>query len=264
MIIALHGLEGAADRPYIRGQISYFSERGWDGLGVNWRGCSGRINRLPRSYHMGATEDLKAVVDHAIQLGYRQIGIVGFSLGGNVLLKYLGEQGDAAPPQVVGGVAFSVPCHIQSANIQIDRRRNRLYRSRFLKSLNAKMIAKAALFPEALRLPARMPTTFAGFDDRFTGPLHGFRDAIDYWTQCSSINYLTGIRRLTLLVNAADDTFLSDECYPVAIAREQEFLHLEIPNYGGHVGFHGADKNGHYWSEHRTFEWLNNLLEESS
>ncbi len=260
LIIALHGLEGAADRPYIRGMMRYFNERGWDAVGLNFRSCSGRPNRLLQSYHMGASYDLVAVVAHAIALGYTTIVPIGFSLGGNVTLKYMGEHGDTLPAEVKAAVAFSVPCHIATANKLIDRRHNRVYRQRFLQSLLIKMRVKASLFPDRLQVTEPLPRGFQDFDDQYTAPIHGFRDAADYWKSCSSLYFLSGIQRPTLLVNANDDTCLSEDCYPREIARAHPYLFLEIPAYGGHVGFTRFKEDASFWSEERAYRFIEEVV----
>lgn len=253
LLIALHGLEGSADRPYIRGILQEFFQHGWEGLGVNFRGCSGRPNRQPRSYHMGATDDLDLVLRHIHAHGrYRTVVLVGFSLGGNVLLKYIGERGDKAVGVVDAAVAFSVPCHIPSANIEIDKWYNYLYLQRFLRSLHEKIQEKARRFPGLIDLSGPAPRSFREFDDRYTAPLHGFRDATDYWESCSSLRFLPEIRLPVLLVNALDDTFLSKACYPVDLARDSPYLFLEMPKWGGHVGFATYNGQGAYWSEQRA------------
>lgn len=257
LLVALHGLEGSADRPYLRGLIRYFNRQGWDGLGVNFRSCSGEMNTTLRSYHMGETEDLDRVLRHVERLGrYREIALVGFSLGGNVILKYLGERGQQTSPLLKAAVAFSVPCHIASANERIDRWYNRLYLYRFLSSLNAKMKEKARRFPDAVRIERSMPKSFKVFDDRYTAPLHGFRDAHDYWESSSSLYFIPDIRLPTLLVNAADDTFLSEKCYPLKMAAKHRYLHLEIPRWGGHVGFYSRNGDKAIWSEKRAFAFI--------
>ncbi|MEM7571827.1 MAG: alpha/beta fold hydrolase [Bacteroidota bacterium] len=264
LVIILHGLEGAADRPYIRGMARQFVAHGWDALCTNHRGCSGRMNRLLRMYHMGASDDVARLVQHAIAEGYQRIGIVGFSLGGNLTLKYLGETAKELPTQVIGGVAFSVPCHIASANVEIDKPKNRLYLRRFLKSLNEKVRLKHQLFPEQMPIPSgktgdRWPHNFQTFDDRFTGPMHGFRDAADYWEQSSSRQFVPRIEVPTLLVNASNDSFLSEQCYPREEAASMNNFWLEIPDYGGHVGF-GGQIGQPYWSEQRALDFLTDCL----
>ncbi|MEO0787367.1 MAG: alpha/beta fold hydrolase [Bacteroidota bacterium] len=260
LLIALHGLEGSSVSYYAQGVGKHFSEAGWDVLVTNHRGCSGRINRLLRMYHMGATDDVGRLVKHGVELGYKKIGIVGFSLGGNLCLKYLGEEGHRVPAEVVGGVAFSVPCHIASANRKIDKPHNRIYLLRFLRSLNNKVRLKHRDYPDRIALPTgqngdKWPSSFAEFDDRFTGPIHGFAGAEDYWEKSSSRQFIPGIKVPALLVNAQNDTFLSQECFPFDEARAMENFWLETPEKGGHVGF-GGPKGEAYWSEQRALQFF--------
>lgn len=256
LLIGLHGLEGSTERPYMRGLFRYFSERGWDTVGLNFRSCSGSMNRNLRMYNMGETEDLHTVVRHVTGLGYSEIAIVGFSLGGNVTLKYMGESGQSLHPAVRGAVAFSVPCDMPSANVAFMRRENKVYLHRFLKTLNAKMLDKQVHYPTQLQLPKQMPTTFGEFDSQFTGPIHGYRDAEDYWNSCSSVHFIPNIQRPTLMVNAADDSFLEAACFPFELARAHPMFHLEVPRHGGHCGFCGSNSAGEYWYEKRAFDFL--------
>lgn len=256
LLIALHGLEGDTTRPYIKGLCRHFSNQGWDALALNQRTCGGRMNRLPRAYHMGVTDDLNRVVEYAIQCGYDKIGLVGFSMGGNHVMKYLGEYAGQLPPAVIGGVAFSVPCHIASSSAEIDQWYNKLYVRRFLKGLMSKIEAKNLQWPDRFDVSGPAPKTFYEFDDRYTGPLHGFSGADDYYEKCSSRQFIPNIKRPCLLVNAQDDTFLSEQCYPREEASKMPHFFLEMPKYGGHVGFGGA-QDGSYWSEQRALEFLN-------
>lgn len=261
LLIGLHGLEGSADRPYIRSMVRHFNRRGWDAVGLNFRGCSDEPNRLLRSYHIGETGDLRWVIRHAIQnKGYRAIVLAGYSLGGNVLLKYLGEDAEQVPNEVLGGVAFSVPCDIEGANVEIHRPRNRIYQRRFMVSLNAKMLQKAQQFPGQINLPDPMPTTFRGFDDHFTAPLHGFRDAVHYWDSCNSLQFLPTLCRPALLASALDDSFLSDTCYPYDLAEQLPQFYLETPRHGGHVGFVTQWGRGAYWPERRAYRFVEEVL----
>lgn len=254
--IVIHGLEGDASRHYVKGMVRQFNRQGWDAVGMNFRSCSGRPNRQKRSYHMGASDDLALVVSHLVNKGYESIVPIGFSLGGNVTLKYLGENGTKLPTEVKAGVAFSVPIEIISANQEINHPRNRIYLNRFITSLTEKVVAKAKFYPELNDLmPATPPQNFAEFDSIFTGPIHGYKDAMDYWTHTSSIQFLDKICRPTLLVNALDDSFLSKECYPYDLAKRSKYFYLETPKHGGHVGF--ASFSRQFWSERRAWEFVN-------
>lgn len=260
LVIVLHGLEGNADRPYVRGMIKLFNQQGWDGLGMNFRGCSGEMNRQLASYHMGKTEDLECVVQHILnkfESLYREIALIGFSMGGNVILKYLGEQGVKMNPIIKKAVVYSVPCHIESANTEIHKKQNALYLKRFMNKLNEKTAIKAKLFPETIQFDQKnKPKDFYLFDKLYTAPINGFKSNVDYWQRASSFQFLKNISIPTLMINAADDTFLSEACYPKELAEKHPFLFLEIPKYGGHVGFVTFGKNGVFWSEKRALEFI--------
>jgi len=265
LVVVSHGLEGSSDRAYVRGMARAFNRIGWDALAWNLRGCSGEPNRLLRSYHSGATEDLDAVVRHALSRGYAAVGLVGFSLGGNLTLKYLGERGDAADARVVGGVAFSVPCDLAASAARLARPENLAYMRRFMLSLLPKLEAKRARFPG--RLPdvdVSKIRTFAEFDGAYTAPAHGFASAEDYWRRASSRSFLPGIRRPTLLVNALDDPFLAPACFPEAEARANPHFHLLTPRWGGHVGFMHDRLDGTYWSEQVATAFLEEVARGAS
>lgn len=251
IIILTHGLEGSSDRPYIRGMSNVLNANGWDAVAVNFRSCSGEPNLQPYSYHSGSSNDLKLVIEH-VQKSYAQIAGIGYSLGGNVLLKYLGEQG--ADSKLLGGVAFSVPCDLKGSAQQLTRWDNRLYMWNFMRLLKAKVEEKATRFPGIVDASEfDSIKTFEEFDNRYTAPLNGFKNAEDYWAQCHSKRVLPHIKVPTLLVNAKDDPFLSDSCYPQKEAQENPHFTLEIPKYGGHVAF---QQKGMYWSEQRAINFL--------
>ena len=260
LAILCHGLEGDTDAGYIRGMSTALAGAGWDVLAWTFRGCSPSAeNRLLRFYHSGETDDLRGVIRHA-EAPYAQIVLVGFSLGGNIVLKYLGEQ----PPEqkIVGAVAISVPIDLAASTRALDTHwGNRLYLQRFLKTLIAKVEAKAARFPDKLDLRGiRQTRTFLEFDDRYTARIHGFRDAADYWRQSSSRQFLPRIDVPTLLINALDDPFLPPECFPVPEAKANPKLFLETPAHGGHVGFvDWATFRRSPWAERRTVEFLSGV-----
>lgn len=261
LVVALHGLEGQADRAYIRGMIKHFNQQGWDGLGMNYRGCSGETNLQLQTYHMAATGDVHEVLSHINEEGaYESVVIVGFSLGGNLTLRLLAEVANNPPSWLKAGVAFSVPCDITSANTEIHRWFNYLYLRRFLKTLNAKAVVKAKQFPEKVQMPTKMPKSFYEFDDWFTGPIHGFKDGADYYNKANSLQILDAIKIPALLINASDDTFLSSACYPAEIARTSPYLFFERPDHGGHVGFGQFDASTPYWSERRAYQFVEEIV----
>lgn len=256
--VVTHGLEGSTSAAYIRGMVRALSRRGWDVLAWNLRGRSGTPNRRPGAYHSGLTSDLGAVVRHAFAEGrYREAALVGFSLGGNLTLKYLGERGGEVNKRIRSAVTFSVPCDLASSADALARWTNRHYARHFLRSLKATVRLKAEAHPEEISLDGygRL-NTIRAFDDRYTAPLHGFQDAEDYYAQSSSRPFLPQIRVSTLLVNAADDPFLALPCYPFEEAQESAHLFLEVPRTGGHVGFVRFGSGGEYWSEVRAAAFL--------
>ena len=257
LVIISHGLEGSSERHYVKGVAHYFYQRGWDALGWNCRGCSGEMNRLPRFYHHGATEDIAAVIDHAIQKKYSHIVLVGFSMGGSMSLKYLGERKDQLPSEIKAAVTFSVPCDLGSSARELDKPNKKFYLNRFLKKLEKKIRAKSLKFPQLISSEGfENIKTFRDFDNRYTAPLHGFADADDFYTKASSGSFISSIQIPTLIVNAINDPFLSEACYPFDIAKTSAHVHLETPARGGHVGFTLAGMT-ESWMEVRAFEFIN-------
>lgn len=250
VIILLHGLEGHAQRPYITGSAKLFNNNAIDACAVNFRGCSGEDNRFYSSYHSGATDDLDDVVHHCIQKGYTTIYIKGISLGANITLKYLGEQ-RKLPTALKAAVAVSVPCHLESSAKELHKLKNKPYAIRFLKHLLEKLERKHQNFPERINKETiRSIKTLYDFDEVYTSKAHGFTNALDYYTKSSSLQFLPTIKVPTLIINALNDSFLSPECFPIKEAKANKNLFLEMPKYGGHVGF--IDKNNVYYNEKRA------------
>lgn len=265
LVIVSHGLEGHSRREYVLGTLREANRHGLDGLGWNFRSCGGEMNRLPRMYHSGATDDLHRVVEHAAARGYRRIHLIGYSMGGNLSLVYAGREAGRLPAEVKSVTAFSVPCDLAGSARQLAQFRNRVFMWKFLADLKEKIALKAQRFPQLVSLDDYDSIrTFQTFDDRYTAPLHGFRDAEDYWQQSSSLRYLSAIRIPALLVNARNDPFLSDSCYPLDIARDHPFLSLEMPASGGHVGFILRSADQTYWMEQRALEFIRSLPQDAS
>jgi predicted alpha/beta-fold hydrolase len=235
VLVLLHGLEGSSDSHYARRLAARFGEAGWRVAIPHWRGCSGEPNRLARAYHSGDTEEL----DWLLTRFGAAVDALGVSLGGNVLLKWLGERGAAAAARVRRSATVSAPLDLGAAAGALDRGLNRLlYTRMFLDTLKPKSLAKLERFPglyDGARL--RRARTFREFDDLVTAPLHGFRDAEHYWTESSSGRYLQGVRVPTLLINARNDPFLPEPALLAAAAKAAPCIELELPRTGGHVGF---------------------------
>lgn len=258
LVILSHGLEGNSARQYIKGMARIFNQAGWDALPWNYRSCSGEANRLLASYHSGFTDDLDRVVTHAAaREKYQEIALIGFSIGGNITLKYAGEMGEDIHPLIKRIVAFSVPCDLHKSAIQLARPSNKIYMKRFLKMLHLKIKDKMKMMPGAINDDDyHLIKTFEDFDNRYTAPLNGFKDAHEYWEKASCKRYLPAIAIPSLLVNAANDPFLTPECFPVREAVENANFFLESPPSGGHTGFIEFNTAGHYWSEKRALAFV--------
>jgi hypothetical protein len=251
-VIISHGLEGNSSRAYIRGMARALYDAGFDIIAWNYRGCSGELNRQRRFYHSGATDDLATVIAFTATM-YPEISLVGFSLGGNLTLKFLGE--GPSHPAVQKAVAFSVPMDLYTSCLEISRPGNWIYEKRFLKSLLQKVRTKAAVRTDLPIANLDSIKTLMDFDNVFTGPVHGFLNARDYYTRCSALPLLRNITIPTLVVNAKNDPFLSRACFPEAAATSPAVT-LEYPDHGGHVGFALFDQKGLYWSDMRAVAFL--------
>ncbi len=260
IVVILHGLEGNATRKYVLGMVHIFNGAGFDTVSMNFRGCSGEPNKNLRFYHSGETGDLHTVIQYLVSLEkYTAIHLVGFSLGGNVTLKYLGEQGAALDSRVKSAVAISVPCDLKSGSGELEKKHNIIYMQRFIRDLGEKLRLKEQQFPGSISLDHYANIrSFRQFDDRYTAPMHGFKDALTYWEQCSSLPLLRYIRIPVLVINAKDDPFLGKECYPYEIAAESAYLFLETPHQGGHVGFVKFGEE-FYWSEKRALAFIKEI-----
>ncbi len=258
LVIICHGLEGSSHSTSVVGMAKHLSQNGFDALVLNFRSCSGEMNRQLRFYHSGETGDLGFVIDRVIKENkYREILLVGFSLGGNVVLKYTGEQGVNIPKQITKTIAISAPCHLESSAYYLNRWSAKIYLNNFLRSLEKKIIIKHQQMPDKISIEGMdQIRTFHDFDNRYTGPMHGFKDAHEYYTKSSSVYYLEKICIPTLIINGANDPFLPMACYPVQIAESHKFVNLEIPESGGHVGFFEGHLKGAFWTERRAVEFL--------
>ncbi len=253
VVIVQHGLEGSSDRPYVVGMAKCFFDAGYDILTWNFRGCSGEINLAKRLYHSGTTDDLHTVINLASEK-YQEIYLVGFSLGGNLTLKYLGEQ--KPNPKIKKGVAISAPLDLHLGVLELHSAKGWIYEKRFVKNLKAKARLKVAQHPGLINLDilSKIKTLY-DFDDQVTAPVHGFNDAADYYEQCSSKNFINSIRTPTLVLNAINDPILSKQSFDHTLFRNLETVHLETTKYGGHVGFTQHHPQGYFWSEERALRF---------
>lgn len=240
LVIILHGLEGSSRAPYVQALLGSIYAAGWDSVAINMRTCSGVPNRLKQTYHSGKTEDLEWVVNDFIEKEKcGKIYLVGYSIGGNILLKWLGERGGAIPRGVQKAVAISVPYDLTVSVQLMDRGFNRrIYTHALLASLKAKIRMKEKQFPAAIRYDlAKRSATFKEFDGRVTAPLNGFRDEVDYWIKTSCKHFLESIAVPTLLIHAEDDPFFPGKLLPADVIRRSKYLKSLIVPHGGHLGF---------------------------
>jgi predicted alpha/beta-fold hydrolase len=255
LLTLFHGLEGSSSSHYARTLAAQALAAGWRCVVPHFRGCSGELNRLPRAYHSGDSAEIRWMLER-LDASYAPEGIlhaVGVSLGGNALLKYLGEQGAAA--RVTRAVAVSAPLDLAAAGRALDRGLSReIYTRMFLKSLKKKSFAKLDRHPglfDAARL--RRARTFWEYDDTFTAPVHGFLGADDYWARSSSAPWLTRIRIPALVLNARNDPFLPAQALDAMRGRDiPSNVTMEFPHTGGHAGFPGRGR----WLARRTLAFL--------
>jgi len=261
IVIVLHGLEGSSDSPYARGLLRAIERRGWRGVVMHFRGCSGEPNRLARSYHSGDTGDLAFLVTTLRRREPRApLATVGFSLGGNVLLKWLGKAGGVTPLRAA--VAVSVPFVLHGAAERLQQGFSRLYQWRLLRSLRRTVDAKR----RHMELPLKIRDlstlkNFRDFDEYVTAPLHGFDSADHYYTVSSSRQYLGGITVPTLLLHARDDPFMTESAIPRP-DELSESVTLELSPHGGHVGFVAGiwPWRPRYWLDERIPAYLARYL----
>lgn len=265
LVVLIHGLEGSSESKYMAAASNHFNTLNIDTVCFNLRSCSGDDNLLLGTYHSGKTEDVSFVVDYLLaHYNYKNIILVGYSLGGNLTLKYLGEKATDLSPIIKGGIAVSVPIDLATAEIEMDKLKNKLYMEMFFKTMKNKVLEKAYKFPEYQLDKGKLfkATKFKHLEHLYTVPVFGFSSPEDYWQKASAKPYISTINRPTLLINAKDDTFLSEECFPYEEARSSEFFHLEVPNFGGHVGFMSSfNPLENNWLELRIAEFISkNIL----
>ncbi len=265
LAILIHGLEGSSESKYILSTANELNGKGIDTVSFNLRGCSGEDNWLIGTYHSGKTEDVDFVVNHILDTyDYENILIIGFSLGGNLTLKYMGEYSEKLSPKIKGAIATSVPIDITSSEREMDKLKNKLYLEEFLKTIRLKILEKSYKFPDFRLDKDKLfkAKRFKHLEHLYTVPVFGFESPEDYWQKASSKPYLSKINKPTLLINAKDDSFLSPECFPFEEAGDSEFFFLEVTKYGGHVGFISTFKQQESrWLEKRISRFIDENIQ---
>jgi predicted alpha/beta-fold hydrolase len=260
LVIVCHGLEGSSRAGYVRGVLAQLRARGLAALAMNFRSCSGEPNRLLRSYHSGETGDLEHVIDRLrAERPGRALALCGFSLGGNVVTKYLGERGTGAPSEIRAAAVISVPFDLDGCCTALDGPglAARIYRERFLRQLRRKALHKAKRFGEIDVARTRAAHTLRAFDDAVTAPTHGFASAADYYARSSSLAVLDGVVHPLLAIHAEDDPFIPPHTVPRAALARNPHITFESSAQGGHVAFvHGPPWRAERHAEARAVAFL--------
>ena len=260
LVLLIHGLEGSSESKYMASTSNFLNNKGLDTVCFNLRSCSGEDNLLLATYHSGKTEDVDFIVNHLLNsYDYKNLILIGFSLGGNLTLKYMGEYQKKLSDKIKGAIAVSVPIDIATAEVEMEKLKNKLYVEMFFKTMKNKVLEKAYKYPEFNLDKDKLfkATKFKHLEYLYTVPVFGFKSPDDYWKNASSKPYISKIDRPTILINAKDDTFLSAECYPRKEAIQSKYFFLEIPNFGGHVGFMSSFKPyENIWLEKRIARFI--------
>ncbi len=264
VIIAIHGLEGSSDSSYIKSLTQYANQQKYDVIVMNQRGCSGEPNLLLSSYHSGKTNDLLEVI-HFVEKKelYNEIHIVGYSLGGNLTLKLMGELGKNHLSIIKTATGVSVPCELKGSSEVLNNGFNKLYQHGILQSLLKKAEQKMEKFPNSgidkdKILKAK---NFEAYDEYFTAVVNDFQSADDYYKKSSCKQYIKDIKVPSLIISALDDSFLSDDCYPYEEVKNNKYVQLLTPKYGGHVGFYTSfNKEKNYWLEKQIIDFIENRI----
>lgn len=258
-VLLLHGLEGSIHSDYIRGVMCKLNQRGYRACLMHFRGCSDEPNRLAEWYHSGKSDDPQLILEFLKdQMEIEVYAAVGFSLGGNVLLKWLGEQGTNTSLQ--RAAAMSVPFRLDHAAERMSQGFSRIYQRSLVSTMVQSYKDKFAVIPSPLDVDVDAIDTFWQFDDQVTAPLHGYKGADDFYARASSRQFIPQIRVPTLILHAIDDPFMYPHTPPVA-DELPENVWLELPEHGGHVGFVSGMIPGlaNYWGERRLVEWIDSV-----
>ena len=256
IVLVLHGLEGSLDSHYANGIVYQLEQAGYKPVFMYFRGCSGRMNRLPRAYHSGDTGDIAAVVEHINEkTGRYPYGVIGYSLGANALLKWLGETGEGNP--VKRAAAVSVPFKLHDAGRRLEQGLSKLYRENLLVSLRKKYTKKFAQMSSPLNVDVNSLKSFWSYDDQVTAPLHGFSGAKEYYDQSSSLQYLKHIHVPTRIIHALDDPFMFRTTAPED-GQLSKAVDILLTQHGGHVGFVSGKTpfTAYSWSEKKIIEFM--------
>lgn len=268
-MLIVHGLEGSSSSVYMLGTASKAFSAGFNVLRLNMRNCGGTEHLTETLYHSGLSQDFRAIIRELIEKdGLKRIFLVGFSMSGNIALKYAGEEGASAPPELAGICAVSPSVDLHASAHEIERRSNWMYRQRFMASLRRRIRYKQRLYPEIYDTHGLWRVrSLRQFDDRYTSKHGGFTSADDYYTRASSISLIRHIRTPVLIIHAQDDPFIPFHPLRDDSVKENPYVLLLAPEHGGHVGFLSAEANGdkdRFWAENRVVEFCKLINEKIS
>ncbi|MDY0779614.1 YheT family hydrolase [Tenacibaculum sp. IB213877] len=262
LILLIHGLEGSSNSNYMITTANELNKHCYDAVCMNLRGCSGEDNLLLGTYHSGKTDDIDFVINYLTSnYTYDNIIICGFSLGGNLTLKYLGEY-SSIPTEVKGGIAVSVPIDLTSSQAELGKLKNKIYMKEFLRTMKLKILEKSEKFPD-FELNKELlfkASKFKHIEKQFTVPVFGFKSSEDYWKRASCKPFIPKIQHKALLINALDDSFLSEKCFPTKFAENMDNFYLMMPKYGGHVGFISSFTGENRWLENKIVHFIKEYL----
>ena len=262
LAIFTHGFLGNSTRPYVLGGVKAFNSVDYDALAWNHRGLGGENNRFEKITTHGSSEDLAEVILYALsKKQYREIVLVGYSKGGNISMKYAGEQGKNIPPEIKKIMAISCPTDLQGSVDVMGR--EGFYTERFKTKLIKFLLNRSELIDNQTLKDFSKFKYLHDFTDNYIAPLHGFRDGRDYYEQCAAMFWVDKIRVPTLILNAKNDPVLSESCAMLEVAKKSDYIFSELPNYGGHCGFYQPNSNGLYWGDNRMIEFLKENLYDS-
>ena len=262
LVFICHGLEGSSRQPYVKGVAKYFFERGVNVVAMNYRSCSGELNVAPRFYHSGETSDLQFCLDWAKRFfSPKKIFMTGFSLGGNLITKYFGENGDRLDTVICGGAVFSAPLDLAGGSQVLNEKFNKLYEQNFLMTLKSKVIKKKRLgiiTDEINILKVIAAKSIYEFDELVTAPLHGFSGADDYYQKNSGLHFIDKVKRPLYIANAANDPILSEKSF-FESGQVNDYVYFNKLNRGGHVGFIDFNFSNEFLAEKLAFEFFQSL-----
>lgn len=257
-VILCHGLEGNSHRTYINSCADYFLNENYSVFAWNNRSCGGEMNRLPQFYHHATIEDLDAVIQFAIAKKIQEIYLIGFSMGGAQVMNYFGKTQEINS-KIKAGVAVSVPVEVKASAESLKKGFNQVYMKNFVLDLTKKLKVKSQHFPELMDWnKIKNINNFDYLDDNFTAPLHGFKDKEEYYFSVSPARNIEKINKPILLINALDDPFLGEGCFPIQFAKNSSFIHLETPKFGGHCAY-PIKKSTYSYAEVRALEFFKSL-----